>query len=278
MTDDLSAQNDALRTPLPTATALLPEGDLPMVVWLRGDEPHVGDFSLDVDEVMRRLGIKRTRLTQISGRELRVARIRRGRYIAPVYRPIDVEAYAAWTRPTASHLKSSQALEDAAERVFEGVEHLLSTELGQLRRDVVAERRGARADKDDLRRDVADYNDRAERRGEAFLARLAESERALETLTREVSKLVFVNQSLNREFLEFGASLRIILERQKEHEARILAAVTPPPAAPEPTRKPRKAPLVRIPKALQRTVAETPGDKQKVTFRRRARRPGQSRK
>lgn len=111
--------------------------ELPQVVWLRGDEPHCSAFSLDAEAVMQRLGIKRTRLTQISGRELRVGRIRRGRYVAPVYRLEDVEAYAAWTRPTAAHLKSSQVLEDAAralahqgdavaERVHDDLEHLLA--------------------------------------------------------------------------------------------------------------------------------------------------------
>src|SRR5438045_3561626 len=51
---------------------------LPMLVWLRGDESYCGDFCLDADQVMVRLGIKRSRLTQISGRELRVGRMRMG--------------------------------------------------------------------------------------------------------------------------------------------------------------------------------------------------------
>lgn len=86
---------------------------LPMVVWLRGDEPWCEEFCLDAEAVMQQLGIKRSRLTQISGRELRVGRIRRGRYVSPVYRQQDVEQYADWTRATATHLKASSLLQDA---------------------------------------------------------------------------------------------------------------------------------------------------------------------
>src|SRR5262245_8088354 len=89
--------------------------DLPMIVWLRGDEPYCGDFVLEADAVMTQLGIRRSRLTQISGRELRVGRIRRGRYVMPVYRQTDVDSYRGWTRATASHLKSSTLLQDAAD-------------------------------------------------------------------------------------------------------------------------------------------------------------------
>ncbi len=85
-----------------------------MMVWLRGDEDLCSDFSLDADAVMQRLGIRRSRLTQISGRELRVGRMRKGRYVSPVFRPEDVEAYLSWTRASASHLKSSGLLHDAA--------------------------------------------------------------------------------------------------------------------------------------------------------------------
>lgn len=89
--------------------------EFPMIVWLRGDEPWYAEFDLDADAVMSRLGIKRSRLTQISGRELRVGRVRVDRYIRPIYRSTDVEAYLNWTRATASHQKSSSALKDAAQ-------------------------------------------------------------------------------------------------------------------------------------------------------------------
>jgi hypothetical protein len=88
--------------------------ELPMIVWLRGDEAWYPEFNLDADAVMAKLGIKRSRLTQISGKELRVGRVRVDRYIKPVYRDEDVESYKAWTRTTASHQKSSAALKDAA--------------------------------------------------------------------------------------------------------------------------------------------------------------------
>lgn len=91
--------------------------ELPLVVWLRGDEELCAEFVLDADEVMHLLGIKRSRLTQISGKDLRVGRMRRGRYVSPVYRPADVEAYANWTRATASHVKSSTLLNDAADEL-----------------------------------------------------------------------------------------------------------------------------------------------------------------
>ncbi len=88
--------------------------NLPLVVWLRGDEPFFSTFSLSADEAMAILGIRRSRLTQISGRELRVGRTRIERYVRPVFRPEDVHAYAAWTRQTASHQKSADMLKEAA--------------------------------------------------------------------------------------------------------------------------------------------------------------------
>jgi|GEM_PF-2676639 len=101
-----------------------PAADLPLVVWLRGDEDYCGDFSLDADAVMDQLGIKRSRLTQISGRELRVGRIRRGRYISPVYRQADVESYLAWTRATASQQKSASLVSEATAELLEHSERL----------------------------------------------------------------------------------------------------------------------------------------------------------
>jgi len=88
-------------------------GELPLVVWLKGDESFFDHFSLDADQVMKQLGIKRSRLRQISGQELRVGRKRVDRYIRPVYRPEDVDRYLNWTRATASHKKSSGLLQQA---------------------------------------------------------------------------------------------------------------------------------------------------------------------
>jgi hypothetical protein len=91
--------------------------DLPLVVWLRGDESYVEEFSCDADQAMEYLGIRRSRLTQISGRELRVARMRVGRYIKPYYREKDLEAYQSWSRATASHQKASNMVEEAADKL-----------------------------------------------------------------------------------------------------------------------------------------------------------------
>ncbi|MDQ3231250.1 MAG: hypothetical protein M3Q07_05465 [Pseudobdellovibrionaceae bacterium] len=86
---------------------------LPMIINLRGDEELVDEFNWDADHVMEFLGIKRSRLTQISGKELRVARIRRDRYLRPIYREADVRDYQEWTRATATHQSSSRAIEQA---------------------------------------------------------------------------------------------------------------------------------------------------------------------
>jgi hypothetical protein len=88
--------------------------NFPMVVWLRGDESYFNEFTLSTDAAMDLLKIRRSRLTQISGRELRVGRTRIDRYVRPVYRQIDIDGYLAWTRQTASHQKSANALKEAA--------------------------------------------------------------------------------------------------------------------------------------------------------------------
>ncbi|MCX6129928.1 MAG: hypothetical protein NTX25_12815 [Proteobacteria bacterium] len=86
---------------------------LPMIVNLRGDEDLVDIFNWDADQTMEFLAIKRSRLTQISGKELRVGRIRRDRYLRPVFRESDVRDYQEWTRATATHQSSSRAIEQA---------------------------------------------------------------------------------------------------------------------------------------------------------------------
>lgn len=101
------------------------EDDLPLVLWLRGDEAICDEFTVDADTAMQMLGIKRSRLTQISGRELRVGKIRIDRYIRPVFRPADIENYLQWTRASASHQKSAQAIELAAKKMDEQRETLL---------------------------------------------------------------------------------------------------------------------------------------------------------
>jgi DNA repair exonuclease SbcCD ATPase subunit len=98
-------------------TASQKDQTLPMILTLRGDENIVEEFTFDTDQAMGYLGIKRSRLNQISGRELRVARIRKDRYIRPVYRECDLKDYLEWTRATATHLSSSKAIEQAVENL-----------------------------------------------------------------------------------------------------------------------------------------------------------------
>ena len=88
--------------------------NFPLTVWLTGEEDYFNDFSLSAEDVMKKIGIKRSRLRQISGTELRVGRTKIDRYIKPLYRPSDVDDYLTWTRPTASHKKSSDILNNAA--------------------------------------------------------------------------------------------------------------------------------------------------------------------
>lgn len=105
----------------------LTSDSLPMVVWLKGDEDYFEDFALDAHQVMEELGIKRSRLRQISGEELRVGRVKSGRYIKPIYRSQDVESYKNWTRATASHSKSSTVVEKALESLKSESTSLIDT-------------------------------------------------------------------------------------------------------------------------------------------------------
>lgn len=110
---------------------------LPMVLTLRGDEAIIEEFTYDSEQAMSYLGIKRSRLNQISGRELRVARVRRDRYIRPVYREVDLKDYLEWTRATATHLSSSKAIELAVENLddrFNDVLQVFNQKLEQVAR------------------------------------------------------------------------------------------------------------------------------------------------
>ena len=89
-------------------------GTLPMVVWLRGDEE---DFTLSAEDVMAALDIKRSRLTQISGRELRVGRRRVDRYLKPFYRPADVYSYQESTRAAVTRQRSAAAVSSVADDI-----------------------------------------------------------------------------------------------------------------------------------------------------------------
>ena len=89
-------------------------GALPMVVWLRGDEE---EFTLSAEDVMAALDIKRSRLTQISGHELRVGRRRVDRYLKPFYRPADVYSYQESTRAALTRQRSAAAVSSVADDI-----------------------------------------------------------------------------------------------------------------------------------------------------------------
>ena len=108
--------------------------ELPMIVQLRGDEPYAESFCRDADYVMKELGIKRSRLTQISGKDLRVGRIRVDRYTRPMYRDEDIEVYKSWTRSPATHKNSSQMIDNAVARLEQK-----SSEFAQGLKDVIAD-------------------------------------------------------------------------------------------------------------------------------------------
>ena len=122
-------------TPQPQAA----DSVLPMVVWLHHGDSLRDTFTMDADAVMDELGIKRSRLTQISGKDLRVGRLRIDKYTKPFYRPEDVAEYKTWTRATASHQKSALAIDSALARLDQQVEDLGQTvvsPLAQLREEI----------------------------------------------------------------------------------------------------------------------------------------------
>lgn len=107
-----------------TAAELSTEDEFPMIVWLRGDEPWYSEFDMDADAAMDALSIKRSRLTQIAGKELRVGRVRVDRYIRPVFRSRDIEQYLNQTRATASHQKSSDVINSAAGMLCQQIDRM----------------------------------------------------------------------------------------------------------------------------------------------------------
>lgn len=188
--------------------------DFPMVVWLRGDESYAEDFKIDADEAMKMIGIRRSRLTQISGKELRVGRRRIGRYIRPVYRSEDVQAYVQWTRPTASHAKSSSIVEDAAKKLFEQSEKLEQnlkqslanslneiTSTAQIRHDETVRMQNENLQKllNEQRSQLQQLSDQFSKTTERLVetaARLESIERCIDTKHQEMQSLVKVNQTL----------------------------------------------------------------------------------
>jgi hypothetical protein len=205
-------------------------GALPMVVWLRGDEPVCDEFVLDAEHVMAQLGIRRSRLTQISGRELRVGRMRKGRYVSPVYRQVDVDAYSAWTRPTASHLKASTVLTDAAQalahqkdELSEQIESGLDQAVAALEQQM---RRASKAHEERLAQAEGRWREalattEAALREALRLAALPVKELAqrVEATRGHVEQLAVAQAASARDLAELAALARLAREDGKRHEA-----------------------------------------------------------
>lgn len=104
--------------------------DLPMIVLL--DDLNSADFDVSADEAMVELGIKRSRLGQISGRELRVGKKRVDRYLRPYYRQVDIVAYKERTRPSTTKQRANETLTEAARLIEIRINALLQATNQQL--------------------------------------------------------------------------------------------------------------------------------------------------
>jgi hypothetical protein len=215
---------------------------LPMIINLRGDEELVDEFNWDADQVMEFLGIKRSRLTQISGKELRVARIRRDRYLRPVYRESDVRDYQEWTRATATHQSSSRAIEQAIdslddrfsdilvvlqEKLLQYEERstaLLKKQFHQLNdagftrfqtlRDEVETQLSSSERQEKQQSRVLDHLARQYEMLQASQMELQEMRAFLASFHQDIRALVVAQQALRREMEEAQSSLQTTLETQ----------------------------------------------------------------
>ena len=105
------------------------------VLYLEAHDPRAQEFNCNAQEAMEALGIKRSRLTQISGQTLPCARIKIGRYQRPMYRKKDLEQYIAHLRIPASRAQTSHIIERGVLQLQECAEKLtasLSQESGIL--------------------------------------------------------------------------------------------------------------------------------------------------
>ncbi|MCY4381145.1 MAG: hypothetical protein OXC40_06225 [Proteobacteria bacterium] len=80
-------------------------------LYLDSEDPKALEYSCNADEAMAYLGIKRSRLTQISGQELPCARIKLDRYLRPMYRWSDLKEYQEFHR--SSELSSNTRVSTA---------------------------------------------------------------------------------------------------------------------------------------------------------------------
>ena len=75
---------------------------------------EASEFDCNAEQAMEYLGIKRSRLTQISGNQLPCARIKVDRYIRPMYRWSDVQSYRERLQLSVSYSKSKQEVHEAS--------------------------------------------------------------------------------------------------------------------------------------------------------------------
>ena len=110
-----------------------PQPKLPQNIFLHGEEAFYEDFSLSAEEAMEMLQIKRTRLRDISGHELRVGRKRDGRYIRPFYRLQDIESYKEKQQQRHSRQgASAQLISNYFASHEESVSQQLEADLGEV--------------------------------------------------------------------------------------------------------------------------------------------------
>jgi hypothetical protein len=199
-----------------------------MVVWLRGDEPYCTEFTLEADAVMEKLGIRRTRLTQISGRELRVGRIRKGRYIVPVYRPIDVMEYQSWTRASVAHVKSSNVVQEAAdslriageeltERVDRIVQQLTSSIEGTIRQAALSAAAPTWPLLSDLDRRLAAMESFATHHDTKTSLTLDSLGKRVDTVTMDLDLVKALIQKTLLDLSEIGGLTRLSIEETRSH-------------------------------------------------------------
>lgn len=96
------------------------------ILYLHSRDPRVREFSCSAADAMQMIGIKRSRLTQISGKSLACARIKIGRYIRPMYRPQDIEDYVRRSRISQSQHKSRHIIETSTTKLIQEAEKISS--------------------------------------------------------------------------------------------------------------------------------------------------------
>ena len=80
------------------------------IIYLSNDDPRIQEYTHNATEAMNILGIKKSRLHQITGTKLPCARIKIGRYLKPMYRHSDITDYLESLRTPISSAKSHKLI------------------------------------------------------------------------------------------------------------------------------------------------------------------------